>query len=364
MRPLVPPGARLAQITSRLPVDTGGRVVLSSGKRQFACVRNLPRVRRTAPEASLETWSSGKEWIPGNCVEAFRKWSAQEGWHGCGMALRSGPDQTRGSDMGKDLARSERPMPLFRNKTKMARMAVGIGAALCLIHPSSPASAADLILNGGFESGIFGAWNTASRAPAVAYFAIDSNALTDLNGLPTPGPALGSYYVVSDQAAPASFILWQVFNVPADSSVSISYQIFANSYAPVAIGAGNLNHSDINPNQHARVDVISLADFMSDNYRTSGSIINLWTGGSQITAGDPSTPWMSMTHDVTGFTGAGGMFVLRYGVTANQEVFNLGVDGVSIEATSIPESQTAFAAMMVAVCGMLRILQCRSRQGI
>jgi hypothetical protein len=240
---------------------------------------------------------------------------------------------------------------------RWCRFAAGTWAALAIVLVAGSALPSSLLLNGGFESGVLGAWNAAPRVPAIGFFAIDSDNSVNLTGLPTPGPAAGNYHAVSDQVDPASFILWQAFTVPPDSSVSVSYQLFANSYAPVAVGVSNLDHTNPNPNQHARVDVIALSDFMSDNYRTSGSVLNLWIGGTQTDLGDPSNPWVALSHDITGFTGGGGSFVLRYGVVANQNVFNLGVDEVGITTSPIPESPTFATVGVVTVCMAVSLLR-------
>lgn len=239
-------------------------------------------------------------------------------------------------------------------------MGSAFAGVLTAIMASSPACSAELLLNGGFESGTFGAWNAASRAPANGLFAIDSDNSVNLTSLPTPGPAAGGYYAVSDQIDAASYILWQAFTVPAGSSVSVSYELFSNSYAPIAIGAADLDHTAPSANQHLRVDVIALGDFTSNNYRTSGSMVNLLIGGTAISLGDPSSPWASYSHDVSGFAGGGGSFVLRYGVVANQDVFNLGVDAVRITVSPIPEASTVAAAGFVAICAVARVIRRRT----
>lgn len=239
-------------------------------------------------------------------------------------------------------------------------MACTLTGVLTAMVVSGPACSANLLLNGGFESGTFGAWNVASRDSAIGLFTIDSDNLVNLTSLPTPGPAAGSYYAVSDQVDAASYILWQVFTVPAGSSVSVTYELFSNSYAPIAIGAQDLDHTVPSANQHLRVDLISLGDFTSDNYRTSGSMVNLLIGGSSLDLGDPSNPWVSHSHDVSGLAGGGGSFVLRYGVVANQNVFNLGVDGVSVTASPVPEASTVAAAGFIAVCTLVGMVRRRT----
>lgn len=193
----------------------------------------------------------------------------------------------------------------------------------------------ELITNGGFEDGSLLGWSTASRNSFGA-FAVDDDTLSDLSGNSTVGPAVGSYFALSDAVWSGAQVLWQPVTIPPGSSVTISYRLFANSYAPITVGGANLDDTG-SANQHARVDLVPLDGFLANPYSTVNAI-NIWSGGGYVAQNASPTSYILQVHEVTNIGRDGGTYVLRFGVVANQDVFNLGLDSVSVIYTEVPET--------------------------
>jgi hypothetical protein len=204
--------------------------------------------------------------------------------------------------------------------------------------------AAELLANGNFEDGTFSGWSTATKN-SFGVFTVDDDTLSDFSFNTTVGPAEGAYFALTDAVWSGAQVLWQAVTVPPNSAVTVSYRLFANSYAHVVVGGADLDETGPAPNQHARVDLLPLAGFLANPYAT-GSALNLWVGGTELSPEDSPTSYVLHSHDVTSFSGAGGTYVLRFGVVANQDVFNLGVDAVSFIATEVPEAGATAPAIL------------------
>ena len=202
----------------------------------------------------------------------------------------------------------------------------------------APAARADeLIVNGGFETGTFAGWTTVARPGSNGNLFIDNNNTLPLSGLPTVGPASGNFFAVTDQGGPGTYSLLQTFVVPAgQSQVILSFALFTNNAAGATIvNPVGLNHT-MGPNQHIRVDILSAAATPFDT--GAGVLANFILGGGNTNGPNPYT---NFSFDITSLVGAGGTFQLRFAEVDNQNFLNLGVDNVSINATSaIPEPAT------------------------
>jgi len=211
---------------------------------------------------------------------------------------------------------------------------------------ASLAHAGQLIVNGGFETGTLSGWTVASQSgsfPGSNFFAL-SGTITPQSGSSTVGPASGSFYAVSDGNGPGTHALLQTFTVPGPaSSVVLSFSLFANSYGGNFVNPIGLDFTD-GANQHARVDILSSG--ASTFTTTTGLLQNFYLGTD---AGPNPHAYTNYSFNITPLVGAGGAFQIRFAEVDNQNVFNLGVDNVSINsiaATGVPEpSSLALVAL-------------------
>ena len=126
------------------------------------------------------------------------------------------------------------------------------GAAL-----AAPASAQELIKNGGFETGSLSSWQPVDQTGSSGGFFARSSGTQFDPFRSTVGPKSGSYYAVSDQTGNGSHALLQTFTVTAPaSSVVLSFDMFVDNYNGSAATPNTLDYTVV-PNQQARVDILS-----------------------------------------------------------------------------------------------------------
>jgi len=205
---------------------------------------------------------------------------------------------------------------------------------LIAVSNTTPTSAAQLIINGGFETGGFAGWTVADQAGGSGSFFVTGAATTPLSGFATVGPRSGTFYAVSDQTGPGTHALIQSFIVPVgSSSVILSFDMFVNDQSGVGpiVNPAGLDFNAF-PNQHARVDILTAT---ATPFATgAGVLANFYLG---IDAGTSPHPYTSYLFDITPLVGAGGTFQLRFAEVDNQFFFNQGVDNVGIMASGVPE---------------------------
>jgi hypothetical protein len=224
-----------------------------------------------------------------------------------------------------------------------ARIILGLVFGCCLAH------GAQLITNGGFETGTLAGWTIASQAGSFAgsnFFAL-SGTTTPQSGSSTVGPASGSFYAVADQLGPEAHALLQPFSVPSGSNVVLSFSLFVNSYGGSFVNPIGLDYSD-GANQHARVDILQAGASALDT--GSGVLQNFYLGTDS--GGNPHA-YTNLSFDITSLVGAGGTFQLRFAEVSNQLFLNMGVDNVSIVTTTaaLPEP-IPFALVGLALIGL------------
>lgn len=206
-------------------------------------------------------------------------------------------------------------------------------AIVAAVVATQGASAAQLISNGGFESGL-SAWTVTDVAGGSGSWYAASGSSGPLSGLSTVGPFAGSGYALTDQTGPGTHALTQSFTVsPGASSVMLTFNMFVNSYADLFTNGGVLNHTG-DAVQFGRVDILTAGAGAFDT--GAGVIGSLFSG---IDAGTNPNPYAAYSFDITSLVSAGGTFQLRFAESDNQLFFNMGVDNVSIDAESgaVPE---------------------------
>lgn len=196
--------------------------------------------------------------------------------------------------------------------------------------------------NGGFETGDFTGWSVYVQSGGNGNFFTSSSTASPLNSFPTPGPAAGAYYAVSDQSGPSAEALIHTFSVaPWILTATVTFDMFVNTYAPVSFG-GDLDYTAGGtnaPNQYGRVDLLSASAGPFDT--GSGVLANFYLGADPMTDGSVSNPYTSYSFDITPFTRSGGTFQLRFADVSNLAAINLGVDNVSVTTTT-PEPSAAW----------------------
>ena len=82
------------------------------------------------------------------------------------------------------------------NQQKICLLSASIGL-LTFANPTF-ALTTELITNGGFETGDFTGWTTAAQAGSNGSISVVSGTSGPNIGLPTAGPAAGSFYSITD----------------------------------------------------------------------------------------------------------------------------------------------------------------------
>jgi hypothetical protein len=196
----------------------------------------------------------------------------------------------------------------------------------------SHAATIELITNGGFEAGLAG-WTVTNQAGGTGNWYSDALGTTTpiSNQLTSAVNGSGALYAVTDQTGPGAHALVQSFTVAPGSQVTLSFSMFANNQAAATtVNPAGLDYT-ANPNQHARVDILTGAAGAFDT--GAGVLGNFFLGAD---AGANPHPFTNYSFDITALVGGGGTFQIRFGEVDNQLFFNQGVDNVSILQTPEP----------------------------
>jgi hypothetical protein len=224
--------------------------------------------------------------------------------------------------------------------------------AVPLMALASVASASELFVNGGFETGDLTGWTASTQAGSGGSLFVQSGTNGPTSGLPTVGPDSGSFYALTDQSGPGAYSLTQSFTVDPSSSVILSFDLFANNYYGTTI-VGPLDYT-AGPVQFATVDLLTGT---ANPFSTAPSDVleNFYSGSD---AGANPNPYTAYSFDITSLVGAGGTFQIRFGVADRQNYFNLGIDNVSAQETPEP---AAFFLLGPALVGMIALRRKISR---
>jgi hypothetical protein len=213
-----------------------------------------------------------------------------------------------------------------------------------LAAPAADGAGAATVVNGGFESGTLNGWQVHRATEAGDWFAYKgTDAPIGSKRKPTPAdpvqaPPQGLYAATSDEANPDTLILYQDIALEAGYDHQLSLLAYYNSYEPLEAPTPNTLSVDdgaltglngkVQPNQQFRIDVmkpeaplesIDPADILSTVFATRPH------GPQKMTP-------TKFTADLSAF--AGQTVRLRIATAAHEEVFNAGVDAVSISTTA------------------------------
>lgn len=206
-----------------------------------------------------------------------------------------------------------------------------------------PAMAANLLTNGGFESGTAAGWiqSTAPSSNGTAgVFANGANA--PVSGLSTTVNAGGGNFVyLTGQGGPGGYELRQSFTLANAQIVTIKFDHFANNYGGAVFSGNGLDPFAGPPVQFALVDLISAS---TGAFSTAGQIQSFFSGAD---GGSNPNPWTSYSFNVS--LGAG-TYAIRFAQADNQLFFTQGVDNVFVGG-AVPEP--ASWAMLIAGFGLV-----------
>jgi hypothetical protein len=190
----------------------------------------------------------------------------------------------------------------------------------------SSSTDSDLIQNGGFETGDLTDWSKEDTGSGT--FNVTSANTAPISNKTTVGASSGTFYAVTGQTGAGAHAIGQSFLIDASStSVLLTFDMFANSFAAVVKGADLLTSGGAN--QHARVDLLtSGSDLLSTI--NSNVIRNLFKGSD---SGTNPNSYTSFTFDILNEVSGGGEFLIRFAQVDNRGFFTLGVDNVSIVST-------------------------------
>jgi hypothetical protein len=223
----------------------------------------------------------------------------------------------------------------------MNRSFKAVGPLAALLCGLSAPLRADLITNGGFESGLAG-WTRVDQSGGDGTFALQTGTNSPVNSFTVPAPPGGLNAAMTDSFGPGSHLLYQDFIVPISVTgpYIIGFSLYINNDhdAPDFFAPSNLDFSTPALNQQARVDIVKVsgdpftlaaADILQSLFRTL-------PGDAAISG------YTNFSIDLTALLQAnqGQTLRLRFAETDNVAPFNLGVDNVSINASAVPEPST------------------------
>lgn len=214
---------------------------------------------------------------------------------------------------------------------------------LCL----GAAARADLITNGGFESGFTG-WVRADQAGSVGIFQDQTGTVSPATGQSVPAPPQGLHAAMTDAAGPGSHVLYQDIVIPASvPGATVQFSVYIKNLATAFSTPATLDFATPTLNQQARVDVITTA---ANPFSVGAADVlqNLF----QTAVGSPLvTGYNVITVDVTSVlaANAGQTLRLRFAETDNVNIFNFGVDNVSLNVVPGPGSFAAGLAGMLVI---------------
>ena len=206
-----------------------------------------------------------------------------------------------------------------------------------------PAMAANLLTNGGFESGSLAGWTQAIAPSSNGTGGVYANgANAPISGQSTALNAGGGNFVyLTGQGGPGAYEIRQSFTLASAQTVTIKFDHFANNYGGQVFDGNGLDPFAGPAVQFALVDLIAAS---TGAFSTAGQIQSFYSGAD---GGTNPNPWTSYSFNVSL---AAGSYAIRFAQADNQLFFTQGVDNVFVGG-AVPEP--ASWAMLIAGFGLV-----------
>ena len=239
-------------------------------------------------------------------------------------------------------------------KTNRRKIFIRLSAALtCSLWLCAQAAS---ITNGGFESGLAG-WTRADQLGSEGTFALQTGAVSPVNGTAVPSPPGGSTAAMTDAQGPGSHMLYQTFMVTAPvPQAMLSFDLFIGNRAAAFYTPNSLDFATPTLNQQARVDILAGgADPFS--VLPADVLMNVF----QTTAGDALVSGYSHhASDITTLLNShlNTPLTLRFAETDNVFTFQFGVDNVDIQESAeaaVPEPSSIWLLIAGALFVVTRV---------
>jgi hypothetical protein len=234
------------------------------------------------------------------------------------------------------------------------RLVLSLACVACL-----PAQAA-AIVNGGFETGFTG-WTLADQTGSEGTFALQTGTTSPVTATPVPAPPQGAFAAMTDAEGPGSHVLYQDFFVTAPVlSATLSFSLFVQNQALEFSSPNTLDFATPVLNQQARVDILSAG---LDPFSVApGDVLQSLF---QTLPGDPLVSgYNTLSFDITALLNAhvNETLRLRFAEVDNVNLFQFGVDNISLISAAVSEPPTWLLAL--AALGILLLPGATSGRGI
>jgi hypothetical protein len=223
--------------------------------------------------------------------------------------------------------------------------------AAVALATAAPATAANLIVNGDFETGTYAGWTTSVEGGSNGNLQIEGyDGTSPISSFAYQNNAAGGdFFSITDQGGPGAYSLTQAFTLTKSATVTITFDHFANNSTRTVIDNGRLYSTGANQNA-----VVDLLTGTAGAFTTNAADIVATLYGPGADGGPNPNPWA--TYSTKLMLGAG-TYQIRFAEADNQGFFQQGVDNVSVSA--VPEAATW--AMLIAGFGLVGAAARRAR---
>jgi PEP-CTERM motif len=199
------------------------------------------------------------------------------------------------------------------------------------------ASAAPLLTNGSFESGLTG-WTVVDQAGGSGSWFSQTGTSSPLNSFTVPAPPAGTFAAMTDQTGMGSHVLYQDFLVPTGvTAADLSFDYFIGNQAGAFFTPNTLDYG-VDQNQQSRVDIITTT---ADPFSVAAADVLF----ALLAPSANTLAYQTSATNLTAFLQAhqGETLRLRFAEVDNQNFFNMGIDAVDLNVVTpseIPEPAT------------------------
>lgn len=231
-----------------------------------------------------------------------------------------------------------------------------LGACIALLA-GPVAAATQLLTNGGFETGDFSGWNASVFSGSSGVIQTTTGAAAPVSGLSVAAATEGSHHVLTGQNGPGSYALTQAFTVGAGTTgLMLSFDMFSATDA--GLTDGGLDPFCCGPTQLAQVDILTFGAGVFD-----GAASVAHTVLSPFVDGSFGTPYQSYSFEISPHLTVGSSYLLRFAQADNMGFMTMGVDNVSLVATTAAVPLPASGLLLLGAVGAAGVLRRRSRKG-